>query len=202
MFKKTVGEVGTVQTNIYDDFHLWFLSTSCNGTHVTYKRSGYEDPDVSGEYGNTTFKIEGGRLTKASVKDIDMPVFGTECKYDCTETCYAEIWGWGTCPPEPKASSCYTTECRELAYLGNARVSVRWKVPNRLGNLSLTESSSMYSYRSKGSTYMSKSRGSMRWNVPVTVKATLDGIDFFRLLRSTRGRKRTLPAEGDQNQVP
>jgi hypothetical protein len=178
-FKEVVGDVGMVQTNVYDDFFFSFASSSCNDTHVTYKRGAVYEYENYGDNVNTEFKIEGVELTKASLKGIEVPVYGNECTYVCNEVCYAEIFGWGTCPPELPTYECYTLECSEETYMGNAKVSAFWRVPNRLGNAGLTTSSSMYRYRSEGQTYMSKSRGSYRYDVPVKVNVTLNGSNLF-----------------------
>jgi hypothetical protein len=179
-FKETAGDAGVVQTDKLDDFYFSFTSSSCNNATVSYQRGSIYEFENYGDNPETEFKIEGGQLTKAWLKGVRVPVYGNECSYYCTEMCYPEIFGYGTCPEtEPAYLECYTLECGTEEYLGTARVSVHWKVPKRLGDEGLHLSNSMYRSRSDGYTYMSRSRGQYRYDVPVTVKATLDGSDLF-----------------------
>jgi hypothetical protein len=178
-FKEVVGgETGMVQSDVVDDFYLSFTKSSCDNSTITLQR-GFLYDSSSFDSIQPDFKIERDELTKASLRGIQVPVYGNKCSYVCTEVCYAEIFGYGTCPPELPELSCYTTECGMEQFMGVAKVSVVWKVPNRLGNVGLATSTSVYRTRTEGYTYMSRSRGEYRYDVPVTIKATLNGVELF-----------------------
>jgi hypothetical protein len=58
-------------------------------------------------------------------------------------------------------------------YIGNAKVSVFWKVPNKRLAEDLEQSTHVFRSRNEGRTYRSRSKGYFRQNVPVTIKATM-----------------------------
>jgi hypothetical protein len=133
-------------------------------------------------YGNliTKFNIDVANLKQASVKDLELPIYENTCDYVCTEMCYPEIFGYGTCPEdELPYLDCYTSSCTyEETYLGTALVSVDWKLP-----AGVTTKPIQSSYTSRevynGNTYTSKSSGSYRYDLAVTITATLDGESLF-----------------------
>jgi hypothetical protein len=134
-FKQTSSddENGTiVETNKFDDFYLLVSSSTCNDTTLTYKRGAVYDSQDYGDEIETNFAIERNSLTKASLQGLEVPIYSNECSYYCTETCYPEIFGYGACPTTETARlECYTVHCGVEEYIGNAKVSVFWKVPKR-----------------------------------------------------------------------
>jgi hypothetical protein len=179
-FKQTAGENGFVQTSKYDDVNVYFSQSSCDDTTVTFMHGSIYDSSNYGDGLDSEFKIESEQLTQATLRSLEVPVYSNTCTYVCTEVCYAEIFGYGSCPPELPALECYTVECgAEETYLGIAKVNVTWKVPKRLADEGLSNSNSVYRSRSEGYTTMSRSRGTYRYDMPVTIKVTLKGVDLF-----------------------
>jgi hypothetical protein len=179
-FKQTSGGNGEVQTSKYDDFYVSLSKSSCDDATITYQYGYVFDSEDYGDMIEPEFMINKDDLTKATLKGAEVPIYGNTCSYICTEVCYPEIFGHGTCPEtESPYLECYTVECSVEEYYGIAQVNVYWKVPKRLVDEGLAKSNSMYRSRQDGNTYMSRSRGQYRYDVPVTVKVTLNGSEMF-----------------------
>jgi hypothetical protein len=134
-----------------------YLTTCDEATIVFTEGSTYLDTFYGDEL---LFTIDAKKLTSATIKDLQVPLYSYECSYECTEICYPEIFGYGTCSETEEAYiDCYTTSCDdEREFVGIADLDLAW-----------TASSSTYqstqisrSRQAGGPSSMSKSKGSYR----------------------------------------
>jgi hypothetical protein len=162
---------------VFDELYLSFTTSICDGTKRTILTGYvYDFADYGGKV-PATFEVFKPNLREASVEGLEVPVYSRSCTYYCIEICYAEIFEYGTCPPEPTYVECYEN-CEEPEFIGNAAVSVSWKMPTGT-NTPLEQSSYSYSRSYSGYSESSSSKGSYRYDIPVTISATLNGENVF-----------------------
>jgi hypothetical protein len=159
-------------TDQYENLYLYFtFVTSCDGDTVNYVTgSAYEwSYNVK-----PVFTIESKKLTSASLKDVKVPVLSYSCTYSCYEVCYAEWWGYGTCPPEPTYTEC-SPSCTYPEETGVATVNVNWSDSS---NTALSQSTSSYRFKDSYGFYAYRSKGSSR-DAPVTISVAVDGVTIL-----------------------
>lgn len=156
-------------TDKYESLGVYFnFVTSCDGDTVNFLTgSAYEWSynDVK-----PTFSLETQKMANALIKNVQVPVLSYSCAWSCYEVCYAEIFGYGTCPPWDVYTEC-SPSCSYPEPAGTAIIDVTWSDPS---NTPLSVSTN--SYRSKF--YHYKAKGSSRY-APVTISAKVDGVSIL-----------------------
>eukprot|EP00977_Amphora_coffeiformis_P015404 scaffold4510_cov183-Amphora_coffeaeformis.AAC.89 len=177
---KVNGKNGFVEATDLDDFYLYYTQTTCDGPLYRYQY-GYVDSWY--DYGGTVpgkFSIEGKKLTEASLKGLEMPIYENVCSDTCVEHCYPEIFDFGTCSDEnPPDVVCYRN-CSEEVFVGFAYVDVVWTLNGTFLPPPLEKSTSSYSSKRDGYSYTSRTKGSYRYDLPIILTAKFeDGSDLF-----------------------
>lgn len=154
---KATGQAGFKSTDNFDFLNAgMYLSTCDESTVVFTEGTTYLDTFYGDE---VLFTIDTKKLTSATIKDVQVPLYRYSCSYECTEICYPEIFGYGTCPEtEEPYIACYTTTCdEEWEFVGVADLDLTWTASS-----SPYQSSQMWRATQGGSSYMSKGKGSYR----------------------------------------
>jgi hypothetical protein len=168
----------TLECKDIEEFSLYMSTYTCDATTVTYRYGNiYDSSNLASQ--STTFRIDGLMLMEASIEGLEVPIFENTCSYNCTEICYAELMGYGTCPEdELPYLECYMSECSNEDYIGNAVVSVSWTAPSDRST-QMTQRNEVVRSFGKESSSWSKTQGLTRDSLDVTITATLAGNDIF-----------------------
>jgi len=179
---------GKVASNSYES--MWVSldlveSCSSDGMTVDFLTGSVWESSYSGNA--PKFTIESKKLSQAIFEDIPVPMFRHTCTYECMEICYAEIWEYGTCPPEEPYLECWYSSCTDYEEAGTATVNIQWTDNS---NTALVTHSS--SYRSKdprtGSYSLSRTKGSYRYIDNMAITAVLDGSSLVSQASYTDGQ--------------
>jgi hypothetical protein len=154
---KATGQYGYKSTTNFGYLNAGMSLTTCDESTIVFTE-GFTYLDTY--YGDEVlFTIDAKKLTSATIKDVQLPLYNYSCSYECTEICYPEIFGYGTCPETEEAYiDCYTTTCdEEREIVGVGAMDLTWTAsssPNQYSQISR----STQAYES----YMSKSKGNYR----------------------------------------
>lgn len=170
---QTTGSDGYKETSEYEDVYVDFSTTTCDDTTVQFTYgSVYSYTDNSAD---AVFGVDPKTLKKSSLESIEMPIYSYSCEYECIEMCYAEIFGYGTCPEdELPYVECYTSVCDPLSMTGVAKISINWVEDGS----NTYHSSSVSRSRSGSYSTLYKSKGVTR-DSEVSVSVNLNGQELI-----------------------
>jgi len=174
---KTTGKTNymAMSSDDFSDVYVYFRFESCPDETTLNYLYGYAYESFNHAM-PSLFTIETKKLAEASLTDMQVPVYSGSCTLTCYEVCYAEIFEYGTCPPENPVTECYQDSCTE-GYEDVANVDIVWSSDDLTPPASQEVWSSRY--RSGGSWSMYRSKGQYRYDMITTVSATIDGINIL-----------------------
>lgn len=175
---KTTGQTGylTMGGDSFEGLSLYFRFANCpDRDTVNYLYASVYEYFYTSNNQNL-FTIESKKLAEASL-NIKVPVYSGSCTLYCYDVCYADIFGYGSCPPEEPVEECYYSSCVEEVFEGVADFTIKWN-SNAL-TPPATQTVSSYRYQSDGYWSMNRSRGQTRYDMLMSVTATIDGMNIL-----------------------
>ena len=170
---QTSGKDGYKESSTYEDMYAYLdIVTSCDGNSVEYLSGaaaiGYYN--VAPKFG-----LDAKKLSNAWVAAMVVPLSRYTCTQACYETCYPELFEYGTCPETEEAYiECYYSDCTQED-AGIAEIDIEWTATTAS---SQSSSSSSYKDPRSGFTYSYKNKGTSR-DASATVSALVDGVSVF-----------------------
>ena len=173
---KATGRYGIKSTEDFDYLYVGVTQTTCDDSTIVFT---YGDTYLNTFYGDTVlFTIDTKKLTSATVKDAQVPLYRQSCSYECTEVCFPELYEYGTCPEtEEVFLDCYITTCdEERESVGMGALDLTWTASSSPYQSSMISrsSSTLFGRRSD----MSKSKGTYR-DATMSASVSVEGQNIL-----------------------